>query len=177
MSGHRKCIFVVVVVVVSGLQAVCHVRIMRRLSSNLEQWTIQRPRLWVPSPYSLSLTRRSKPAFQWHGTNERIHRKWQQGTKRTQDIHGGAPIHIWVFSYLPCYRRNRVLFRTARRNYYPAAWEFATARESKHYNLPFRKFLRLSKPRFWTGDPKNEKYPSISHGPLAHAGITIIMNY
>ena len=51
-------------VVVSGLQAVCHVRIMRRWSSNLEQWTIQRPRLWVPSPYSLSLTRGSKPAFQ-----------------------------------------------------------------------------------------------------------------
>ena len=51
-------------VVVSGLQAVCHVRIMRRWSSNLEQWTIQLPRLWVPSPYSLSPTRRSKPAFQ-----------------------------------------------------------------------------------------------------------------
>ena len=51
-------------VVVSGLQAVCHVRIMRRWSSNLEQWTIQRPRLWVPSPYDLSPTRRSKPAFQ-----------------------------------------------------------------------------------------------------------------
>ena len=51
-------------VVVSGLQAVCHVRIMRRWSSNLEQWTIQRPRLWVPSPYSLSPARRSKPAFQ-----------------------------------------------------------------------------------------------------------------
>ena len=59
----------------------------------------------------------------------------------------GAPIHIWVFSYLPCDRRDRVLFRTARRNYYPAAWELATAREPKHYNLPFRKFLRLSKPR------------------------------
>ena len=37
-------------VVVSGLQAVCHVRIMRWWSSNLEQWTIQHPRLWVPSP-------------------------------------------------------------------------------------------------------------------------------
>ena len=73
----------------SGLQAVCHVRIMRRLSSNLEQWTIQRPRLWVPSLYSLSPARRSKPAFQWQGTNERIHRQWQQGTKRTQDRHGG----------------------------------------------------------------------------------------
>ena len=49
----------------------------------------------------------------------------------------GAPIHIWVFSYLPCDRRDRLLFRTARRNYYTAAWEFATAREPKHYNLPF----------------------------------------
>ena len=57
----------------------------------------------------------------------------------------GAPIHIWVSSHLPCERRDRILFRTARRNYYPAAWEFATAREPKHYNLPFRKFLRLSK--------------------------------
>ena len=47
------------------------------------------PRLWVPSPYSLSPTRRSKPAFQWQGTNERIHRQWQQGTKRTKDRHGG----------------------------------------------------------------------------------------
>ena len=59
------------------------------VGSNLEQWTIQRPRLWVPSPYSLSLMRQSKPAFQWQGTNERIHRQWQQGTKRTQDRHGG----------------------------------------------------------------------------------------
>ena len=83
----------------------------------------------------------------------------------------GAPIHIWVFSYLPCDRRDRVLFRTARRNYYPAAWEFATAREPKHLNLPFRKFLRLSKPRSWTGDPEHVKYRSISLGPLAHAGI------
>ena len=61
---------------------------MRRWSSSLEQWTIQRPRLWVPSPYSLSPTWRSKPAFQWQGTTERIHRQWQQGTKRTQDRHG-----------------------------------------------------------------------------------------
>ena len=78
-----------VVVVVSGLQAVCHARIMRRWSSNLRQWTIQRPRLWVPIPYSLSPTRRSKPAFQWQVKNERIHRQWQQGTRRTQDKHGG----------------------------------------------------------------------------------------
>ena len=85
----------------------------------------------------------------------------------------GAPIHIWVFSYLPCDRRDRVLFRTARRNYYPAAWEFATAREPKHYNLPFRKFLRLSKPRSWTVDPEHVKYRSILLGPLAHAGIVI----
>ena len=35
-------------VVVSGLQAVCHVRIMRRWSSNLEQWTIQRPSVYPP---------------------------------------------------------------------------------------------------------------------------------
>ena len=34
------------------------------------------------------MMRRSKPAFQWQGTNERIHRQWQQGTKRTQDRHG-----------------------------------------------------------------------------------------
>ena len=39
----------------------------------------------------------------------------------------GAPIYSqW----------DRVLFRTAWRNYYPAALEFATAREPKHYNLP-----------------------------------------
>ena len=37
-------------------------------------------------------------------------------------------------------------------------------------HLPFRKFLRLSKPRSWTGDPEHEKYRSISLGPLAHAG-------
>ena len=47
------------------------------------------PRLWVPSPYSLSPTRRSEPEFQWKGTNARIHRQWQQGTKRTKDRHGG----------------------------------------------------------------------------------------
>ena len=47
------------------------------------------PRLWVPIPYSLSPTRQSKPAFQWQGTNERIHRQWQQGKKRTKDRHGG----------------------------------------------------------------------------------------
>ena len=83
----------------------------------------------------------------------------------------GAPIHIWVFSYLPCDRRDRVIFITARRNYYPAVWEFATAREPKHYNLPFRNFLRISKPRSWTGDPEHVKYRSISLGPLAHAGL------
>ena len=82
-----------------------------------------------------------------------------------------APIRIWVFSYLLCDSRERVLFRIARRNYYPAAWEFATAREPTHYNLPFRKFLRLSKPRSWTGDPEHVKYRSISFGPLAHAGL------
>ena len=134
---------------------------MRRWSSNLKQWKIQRPRLWVPSPYSLIPTGRIKPAFQWQGTNERIHRQWQQGTKRTQDRHGGHQF-IYGSSVTPCDRRDRVLFRTARRNYYPAAWEFATAREPKHYNLPFRKFLRLSKPRSWTGDPKHVKYRSIS---------------
>ena len=47
------------------------------------------PRLWVSSPYSLSPTRQSKPAFQWQRTNERIHRQWQQGTKLTKDRHGG----------------------------------------------------------------------------------------
>ena len=31
----------------------------------------------------------SKPAFQWQGTSEQIHRQWQQGTKQTQDRHGG----------------------------------------------------------------------------------------
>ena len=40
---HSYNIYVVVVVVVSGLQAVCHVRIMMWQSSNLEQWKIQRP--------------------------------------------------------------------------------------------------------------------------------------
>ena len=73
----------------------------------------------------------------------------------------GAPIHIWVFSYLPCDRRDRVLFRTARRNYYPAAWEFATAREHTLLNLPFRK----------GSDPEHVKYRSILLGPLAHAGL------
>ena len=87
----------------------------------------------------------------------------------------GAPIHIMVFSYLPCDRRDRVLFRTSRRNYYPAAWEFATAREPKHLNLPFRNFLRLSKPRSWTGDPEHVKYQSISLGPLAHAGLMMVL--
>ena len=83
----------------------------------------------------------------------------------------GAPIHIWVFSYLPSDRRDRVLFRTARRNYFTAAWEFATAREPKHYNLPFQQFLRLSKPRSWTCDPEHVKYRCISLGPLDLAGI------
>ena len=109
---------------------------MRRWSSNLRQWTIHRPRLWVLSPYSLSPTRRSKPAFQWQGTNERIHRKWQQGTKRTKDRHGGANSQWMGRSYLPCDRRDRVLFRTARRNYYPAAWELDTARDPKPLIFP-----------------------------------------
>ena len=72
------------------------------------------PRLWVPNPYSLSPTRRGKPAFQWQETNERIHRQWHQDTKRTQDRHGRAPIRVWVYSCLPCDRRDRALFRTAR---------------------------------------------------------------
>ena len=89
----------------------------------------------------------------------------------------GAPIQIWVFSYLTCDRRDRVLFRTARRNYDPAAWEFATVREPKHLNLPLRKFLRLSKPRSWTGDPEHVKYRSISLGPLANAGFMFIFGF
>ena len=93
------------------------------------------PRIWVPSPYSLSPTRRSKTAFQWQGTNKRIHRQWQQGMKQTKDRHG-APIHIWVFSYQPCDKRDRVLFRTAQRNHYPAAWEFSTAHGPKHLIFP-----------------------------------------
>ena len=52
------------------------------------------PRLWVPSPYSLGPTRRSKPASQWQGTNERIHRQWQQGTKRAKDRHRG---HQYIY--------------------------------------------------------------------------------
>ena len=56
-----------------------------------------RPRLWVPSPYSLSPTRRSKPTFQWQGTNERIHRQWQQGNETNKGQTRGAPIHSgWV---------------------------------------------------------------------------------
>ena len=39
-------------------------------------------------------------------------------------------------SYLPFDRGDRVLFRTARRNYYPAAWELVTAREPKHLIFP-----------------------------------------
>ena len=84
---------------------------------------------------------------------------------------GGTNSQWMRRSYLPCDRRDRVIFRTAQRNHYPAAWEFATARGTKQYNLPFRKFLRLFKPRSWTGDPEHMKYQSISLGPLAHAGI------
>ena len=71
----------------------------------------------------------------------------------------------------PLWQEGPCSFQNSPRNYYPAAWEFATAREPKHYNLPFRKFLRLSKPRSWTGDPEHVKYRSILLGPLAHAGI------
>ena len=94
------------------------------------------PRLWVPSPYSLSPTRQSKPAFQWHGTNERIHRQWQQGTERTKGRHGGSNSQWMGRSCLPCDRRDRVLFWTSRRNHYPTAWEFATARGPKHLIFP-----------------------------------------
>ena len=154
----------------SGLQAVCHVRIMRRWSSNLEQWTIQRPRLWMTSPYSLSRTRRSKPAFQWQVTNEWIHRQWQQGTKRTQDRHGG---HQFTYgsSVTSIVTGGTVFFSEQ-------AGETTTQQcgnsycvfEPKQLRLPFRKFLRLSKPRSWTGDHEHVKYRSITLGPLAHAG-------
>ena len=36
-----KCVPIVHVCVVLGLQAICHARILRRWSSNLGQWTIQ----------------------------------------------------------------------------------------------------------------------------------------
>ena len=93
------------------------------------------PWLWVPNPYSLSPTRRSKPAFQWQGTNERIYMQWQQGTKRTKDRHGGTNSHMGR-SYLSCDMRDRVLFRTAWRDHYPAAQEFATVHRPEHLIFP-----------------------------------------
>ena len=161
----------------SGLQAVCHVQIMRRWSSNLEQWTIQRPRLWEPRPYSLSPTRRSKPAFQWQGTNERIHRQWQQGTKQTQNRHEGHQF-TYGYSVTSLVTGGNVFFSEQpgetmtqqRGNSYCVF-------EPKHLSLPFRKFLRLSKPRSWTGDPEHVKYRSISLGPLAHAGLDTLYKY
>ena len=96
------------------------------------------------------------------------------GNETNADRHGGHQF-IYGSSVTSLVTGGTVFFfRTARRNYYPAAWEFATAREPKHLNLPFRKFLRISKPRSWTGDPKHVKYRSISLGPLAHAGFVIV---
>ena len=136
------------------------------------------PRLWVPSLYSLSPTRRSKPGFMDFNDKGRMNgyigNDNRERSERRTDT-GGTNSQWMGRSYLPCDRRDCVLFRTARRNYYPAVWEFATAREPKHYNLPLQKFLRLSKPQSWTGDPEHMKYRSILLGQLAHAGIRTIL--
>ena len=148
---------------VIGLQAVRHARIMRRWSSNLGQWPIQPSRLWVPNPYSLSPTRRSKPTFQWQGTNERIHRQWQQGTKWTKDRHGG---HQFTYgSQLPRLRhKGPSSFQNTQRDHYSAAWELATARVPEHLQSSLPKVLRLSKLWSWTSDPEHRKYRSILLG-------------
>ena len=128
------------------------------------------PRLWVPNLYYLSPTRRSKPVFQWQGTNERIHMQWQQGTKRTKDRHGGYQftygsqlLCLWhegpsSFQNIP----ERPLPSSVRIRY--CAWAWTS-------NLPFRNFsgFRNRSPEPVTPSIWNTEV--FRSEPLAHAGI------
>ena len=58
----------------------------------------------------------------------------ERNERRTDTV--GTNSQWMGHSYLPCDRRDRVLFRSAQRNHYPAAWEFATARGSRHTIFP-----------------------------------------
>ena len=79
------------------------------------------PRLWVPNPYSLSLTRRSKPAFQWQGTNEQIHRQLQQGTKRTKDRHGGHQFTVNGSQLPPLWQEGTCSFQNSPEKLLPSS--------------------------------------------------------
>ena len=120
-------------------------------------------RLWVPNPYSLSLTKRSKPALQWQGKNERIHRQWQQGTKQTKDRNRGQ--QFTYGSQLPrLWHEGPSSLQNTQRDHYPAAWEFTTTLGPEHLQSSLPKVLRLSKLRSWTSDPEHRKYRGISLG-------------
>ena len=56
--------------------------------------------------------------------------------KNKGQTRGGTNSQWMGCSCLACDMRDRVLFRTARRNHYPAAWEFATTRGPKHLLFP-----------------------------------------
>ena len=129
------------------------------------------PRLWVPSPYSFSPTRRSKPAFQWQGTNERTQKQWHQDTKRTQDRHGRAPIRVWVYSCLPCDRRDRAFFRTAREPLHSSVGIATTYLSLTIAIYPSESFSGFRNRGPEPVTPSMQKYRSISLGPLAHAGL------
>ena len=96
------------------------------------------PRLWLPSPYSLSSTRISKPAFQWQGTNERIHRQWQQGTKRTQDRHGGHQFTVNGSQLPPLWQEGPCSFQNSPEKLLPssAGIRYCSWAETLQYSFP-----------------------------------------
>ena len=128
------------------------------------------PRLWVPNPYSLSPTRQSKPAFQWQGMNERIHRQWQQETKQTKDRHEGHQItygsqlsRLWHEGPSSFQNIQERLLPSSMRIRY-CAWEWTS-------NLPFWQFsgFRNCGPEPVTPNIWNTEV--FCSEPLSHAGI------
>ena len=171
-----------VVLFLLGLQAVRHTQIMRRCG--LEQVWCSNPvptldsgqsitRLCVPNLYYLSLMRRSKPAFQWQGTNERIHRQWQQGKKQTKDRQGGTNLKFGL-SYLACDTRDLVIFRTPRETINQQRENSLLRVGLKISNPPFQKFsgFRNCGPESVTPSIGNTNV--LRSEPLAHAGTYII---
>ena len=166
---------------VLGLQAVRHAQIMRRCG--LEQVCCSNPvptsdsgqsspRFWVPNPNYLSPTRRSKPAFQWQGTNERIHRQWHQGTKQTKDRHGGHQFHIWGISVTSLVTQRTWFFctRTPRETITQQRENSLLRVGLNIFDLPFRRFSDFRNYGLEPVTPSIGNTKVFRSEPLAHAG-------
>ena len=139
-----RLLLLLLLLFVLGLQAVRHARTMRRCglekicSSNpvpTSDSGQSSPRLWVPNPYSLSLTRRSNMHFNdkgqmngYIGNDNREWNEWRTETGGTNITYGDSQLpRLWHYgpsSSVPEYPK-RPLPSSMRIRYCVWAWTFA----------------------------------------------------